>query len=180
MPLDSAEKNQIAQGGLGASQLNLVATANLSTLGAAGLGIAFLPVALGVTTLFAPGGPFGPPGFPKGPTHEQLFGPVERLRARGLEPRISQNPFIPGSTVISTFDQGPILDQLVMEATLRRFTAGQDFSPILTGREALVRGLASTATARGFREKIPEPLRGGVFRETAESPLQFIEGDFLP
>ncbi len=103
---------------------------------------------------------------------------IRLLQRRGLETRISSDPFF-GDTVISTRDQDRFLDELVLQSARRRLRAEADFSPILRAREAVVEGLASTAVERGFRSTIDPNLRGGVFRPTADSPLQFIEGDFL-
>jgi len=100
------------------------------------------------------------------------------LQRRGFDPRISSDPFF-GDTVISTRDQDPFLDEFVLQSAQRRLNVGRDFSPIRLAREAVIEGLASTAASRGFRSTIDPSLRGGVFRETAELPLQFIEGDFL-
>lgn len=181
MPLTAQEKNQIAQGALTASQVGLTASlpATPFLLGPQAFAVLpFLPIALGITTLFAPGGPLGPPGFPIGPTKEELFGPVEALARRGLKARISKSPF-DRSTVISTFDQDPILPQLVEEAAVRKFAQQQDFSELGRAREEVVNVFAETAAARGFLPNVPETLRGGVFRPTASAPIQFVEGNFL-
>ncbi len=192
MPLTPQEKNQIAQGGLSAASLTVAtptaatafATGGISTGGSAlaGLGavgfsflplLAFLPPAIGLASLF------GRQRFPKGPTQRELFDPIDRLRAQGLDPRISRDPFF-GGHVISTFDQDPFLDELVRDAAVRRVAAQTDFSDVLAFRQGVVEGLAETAFERGFSREIDPSLRGGVFRETAEAPLQFVEGDFLP
>jgi len=108
----------------------------------------------------------------------QILNQTRALQRRGLQTRISADPFF-GNTVISTVDQDPNLEQFVLQAAQRRVRQQQDFSPIFRARERVVSELASTAASRGFRSTIDPNLRGGVFRETADSPLQFIEGDFL-
>lgn len=118
------------------------------------------------------------PIVPRGPDITDILRLTRPLLRRGLQTRSTRDPFF-GSTVISTVDQAPFLDELVFSAAQRRVAATQDFSSIGRVREALVEGLAQTASDRGFRSSIDPNLRGGVFRETAESPLQFIEGDFL-
>ncbi len=108
----------------------------------------------------------------------QILRQTRPLQRRGLETRISSDPFF-GNTVISTRDQDANLEQFVLDAAMRRIRSEQDFSPIFRARERVTDVLASTAASRGFRSSIDPNLRGGVFRETAESPLKFIEGDFL-
>lgn len=172
MPLTAEEKNQIAQATVQAGVLSVSSAAGLGALGTGGIGILALPLVLGITAHFSR------VRFPKAPPLEDILNPTFALRRRGLEPRISSDPFF-GDTVISTRDQDPFLDELVFRRAERRFAAMQDFSSIGRVREALIEGLAQTAADRGFRSSIDPNLRGGVFRETADSPLQFIEGDFL-
>lgn len=181
MPLTAQEKNQIAQGTLSATQVALTAQlpATPFLFGPQAFAVLpFIPLALGITSLFAPGGPLGPPGFPIGPTKEELFGPVDALALRGLKARISKSPF-DRSTVISTFDQDPILPQLVEEAAVRRFASQQDFSELQRARDEVIDVFAETAEARGFLPNVPAGLRGGVFRPSADAPIQFVEGDFV-
>jgi len=187
MPLTPEEKNQIAQGGLSAASLSVstpsIATAfvtggastggsALAGLGAVGVtflpALAFLPPALGLAALF------GRQRFPKGPTGPQIFDPIDRLRARGLDPRISRDPFF-GDLVISTRDQDPFLDELVSNAAVNRIVAQTDFSDVLAFRQGVVEGLAETAQERGFSREIDPTFRGGVFRQTADAPLQLVE-----
>jgi len=130
--------------------------------------LAFLPPALGLASLF------GRQRFPKGPTGREIFDPIDRLRAQGLDPRISRDPFF-GDLVISTRDQDPFLDELVRNSAVRRVAAQTDFSDILAFREGVVEGLAETAVERGFSREVDPSFRGGVFRETADSPLQLVE-----
>ncbi len=115
---------------------------------------------------------------PRGPGPIAILKQTGALQRRGLQTVISGDPFF-GTTVISTIDQASRLDEFVLQAARRRITAEQDFSPIFRARQAVVEGLRETAVERGFARTIDPNLRGGVFRETAESPLQFIEGDFL-
>jgi len=115
---------------------------------------------------------------PRGPGPSAILEQTRALQRRGLQTVISGDPFF-GTTVISTIEQAPRLDEFVLQAAQRRIRAGQDFSPILRARQAVIEGLRETAVQRGFARTIDPNLRGGVFRETAESPLQFIKGDFL-
>lgn len=115
---------------------------------------------------------------PRSPGPIAILNQTRALQRRGLQTRISADPFFL-STVISTVDQDERLAEFVLNAAKRRIRAEQDFSPLLRLREGVVAGLASTAAERGFRSTIDPNLRGGVFRETADSPLQFMEGDFL-
>lgn len=189
MPLTPQEKNQIAQGTLAIGQAALTpslataittsvvtgaATGGSFLLGASAALISFLPAlglalpAIGLLNLF------GPKPFPQGPTGKEIFGPVDRLKARGLSPRLSRDPFF-GDLVISTRDQDPFLDELVRNAAVRRVAAQQDFSDVLAFRQGVVEGLAETAFERGFSREIDPAFRGGVFRETADAPLQLVE-----
>ncbi len=171
MPLTAQDKNAIAQGGVQAGVLSVSSAAGLGALGTGGIGILALPLVLGITAHFSR------VRFPR-------IDPLAALRAarplqrRGLQTRISADPFF-GDTVVSTVDQDPHLDELVFRRAERRFAATQDFSPIARQRQAVIEGLRETAVERGFRSSIDPSLRGGVFRETADSPLQFIEGEFL-
>lgn len=191
MALSGEDKNLIAQAGLGAGQTTVAAvlpTAVEAFLGGAvatgaggsslaGLGglafsflplLAFLPPAIGLASLF------GRQRFPKGPTGREIFDPVDALRARGLDPRLSRDPFF-GDLVISTLDQDPFLDELVRNAAVRRVAARDDFSDLLALRQGVIEGLAETAQERGFARTIDPSFRGGVFRETADAPLQVVE-----
>ncbi len=190
MPLTPEEKNQIAQGGLTAGSTAVASATTLTaaeafiagsvategsllgglgTLGAAFLPVlAFLPPAIGLAALL------GRQRFPKGPTGREIFDPIDRLRAQGLDPRISRDPFF-GDLVISTRDQDPFLDELVRNSAVRRVAAQTDFSDILAFREGVVEGLAESAFERGFSREIDPEFRGGVFRETADAPLQLVE-----
>lgn len=56
---------------------------------------------------------------------------IQRLRARGLDARVSSDPFT-GNILISTADQEPILEQLAFEAAVRAATQpSQAFSEAL-------------------------------------------------
>ncbi len=174
MPLTAEEKNQIAQGSaLTASVAISATTTGLlgGALGTGGLGIIFAPLILGLQQEF-------------GRVHAPAIDPISilnvtrSLRRRGLEPRISQDPFF-GDTIISARDQDFFLPEIIRGLAERRIRAQTDFSSIFRQREAVGAELARTAEARGFRTSIDPDLRGGVFRATAESPLEFIEGDFL-
>lgn len=168
MPLTAQEKNAIAQGGVGLAGAALVAS---GTVVAGGPLILLAPLALGLAAQFLrPRFPALKPG--------ALLGPIQGLLRRGLEPVISRDPF-GTSLVVSTADQAANLRGLLLNRALRREAAKQDTSGIFRERESLIEGLAETAAQRGFLSAIPEELRGGVFRPTAESPLQFVEGEFL-
>ncbi len=196
MPLTGAEKTQILQGAQGASLLlQSVALApkvlapvvvggvptgvSVGGLGALSLpALAFLPPIIGLTALL------GRQRFPVGGTEAELFGPIRELERTGRRGRISSNPFT-GRPVISAFDQDSFLFSL-----LERRAQTEAIAPLLPAfsaslladREAVISGLAETAEERGFARSLadlPEGLRGGVFRPTAESPLEFVEGDFL-
>ncbi len=91
---------------------------------------------------------------------------------------ISSDPFF-GDVVISTPDQADHLTELVRESAIRRVLAEQDTSRLFLERRAFMERQAATAQERGFATAIDPNLRGGLLRATAESPLQFIEGDFL-
>jgi len=186
MPLTPEEKNQIAQGATLGAQAALTplivgaatgsaaaagggALASLGALGAVAIPLASLALpAFGLLQLF------GRQRFPKGPTGPEIFDPIDRLRARGLDPRISRDPFF-GDLVISTRDQDPFLDELVRDSAVRRVAAQTDFSDVLAFRQGVVEGLAETAQERGFARDIDPEFRGGVFRETADAPLQLVE-----
>ncbi len=189
MPLTGAEKTQIAQGvsllaqpavlgpkvlatGVAASGVPFTAT-TVSTLGPLSLpALAFLPPLLGLTALF------GRVRFPVGGTEEELFGPLRDLERTGRRGRISSNPFT-GRPVISAFDQDPHLFSL-----LQRRARQEQIAPllpafsasVLADRDAVITGLAESAVERGFAQSVEDlrDVRGGVFRRTAESPLEFV------
>ncbi len=172
-PLTAQEKNTIVQGSTSAAGLTIGAQAGLGSLGTAGLGLVFLPLILGLQQQF------NRVSFPKLPGFGEILDPVFALRARGLDPRISSSPFT-GNVVISTADQARFLPGLIRGVEERRAAEEIDFSPLFGLREQVIEGLAETAVERGFLAEIPPDLRGGVFRETAESPLQFIQTGGTP
>lgn len=176
MALTAQEKNQIAQGvdialGLRAGEFfrGSMKRSDLAT----GLSFAFGTQVGDFVDLV------NRPRAPKSPPLGLTLGAVLRLNKRGLEGRLSSDPFRL-ATVISTADQADVLDELVLNAALRREADRQDFSSIFDIRQGVIEGLAETAVERGFARTIDPELRGGVFRETADAPLQFVEGDFLP
>ncbi len=177
------EKQAIVQGSVATLQAGLAAP-SLSVLAPGVISVApfvlplivALPIVAGLTaTLFRQ-------RFPTGGTEEQLFGPIRELAKRGLRGRISSNPFT-GRPVISAFDQDPhlfgLLERRAQTAAVAPFLPA--FSEQLgREREALISGLEETRIARGFARSLSDlPERGGVFRRTAESPLEFVAGDFL-
>ncbi len=168
MPLSPVEKNQIAQGGIAAGSVATALLAGVGLLGSTGIGLAFVPLALGVSRLF------GRIRFPR-------LSPADIGRAAAASIRgsvISTDPFF-GDIVISHPDQARFLTELVRNAAIRRLAAEQDTSRIFLQRRALAEGLEATAEERGFAPAVDPSLRGGVFRATADDPLQFIEGNFL-
>ncbi len=172
MPLTAQEKNQIAQVSTTVVAAEIGALAGFGALGTGGIGILFLPLLLGLQA------EFNRVHAPIGPGPIAILNQTRALQRRGLQTRISPDPFF-GNTVISTKDQDANLFTFIRQAAERRVRSEFDFSPLAIARERLNEELARTAEARGFRTSIDPNLRGGVFRETAESPLQFIEGDFL-
>ncbi len=158
MPLTAEEKNQIAQG------LQIVASTVPFPLN-----FILLPLVQGLTADLTR------IRFPR-------LSPGDIGRAAGAAREgavISSDPFF-GDVVISTPDQAEHLTELVRNAAIRRIAAEQDTSRLFLARRAVIEGLAETSQERGFAPAVDPSLRGGVFRATAESPLQFIEGDFLP
>ncbi len=190
MPLTGAEKTQLLQGAQGTSALlqsvalapkvlaPVVVGGVPSGVSVAGLGalslpaLAFLPPIIGLTALL------GRQRFPVGGTEEELFGPLRDLERTGRRGRISSNPFA-GRPVISAFDQDPHLFSLLERRARREQIAPllPEFSrEVFEDRQALITGLEQTAVERGFAGSLAEieDLRGGVFRRTAESPLEFV------
>jgi hypothetical protein len=99
---------------------------------------------------------------------------ADKLRRRGLEPRISTDPFT-GNVAVSTLDQAPILEQLLFESAVRSVPP-PDPAPLRAAREALITGLRESAVERGFFSStaaIPPGLSGQFIRPTADSPLVF-------
>lgn len=171
MPLTAEEKNAIVSTSTTVAATQIGAAAGLGALGTGGIGLLFLPLIVGLNQ------EFNKVSFPK-TDPIKILNITRRLQRRGLETRISADPFF-GDTIISTRDQDANLETFIFQAAQRRIRSELDFSPLAEAREHLVRVFARTATSRGFRTSIDPALRGGVFRETAESPLQFIEGQFI-
>jgi len=168
MALSPEEKNLIAQGGTAAAQIAIIQTAGLGLLGGGVLGIAFLPLVLGLQAQF------NRVRFPRLTIRE--FGTAAEAARQGF--RISSDPFF-GDVVISQPDQAGFLTELVRNSAITRIAAEQDTSRLFLQRRAVIEGLEASAEERGFATAIDPNLRGGVFRPTAGAPLQFIEGDFL-
>ncbi len=165
MPLTAGEKNLIASGGQLVVQTAIVEEAGLGLLGGGLLGIAFLPLSLGLAAQF------NRVRFPR-------LSPGNIGLAAASGSLISSDPFF-GDVVISQPDQADFLTQLVRSSAMRRVAAEQDTSRLFLQRRALIEGLAESAEERGFAPAVDPSLRGGVFRPSADAPLQFIEGDFL-
>jgi len=170
MPLTAQEKNQIAQGTTAATQLAIVEGLGLGLGGASFVGIAFLPLIAGLTLAFT-----DRPRFPRVSPGDL----ARAARSAGEGFSVSTDPFF-GDIVLSNPDQIDHLTELVRNSALRRIAAEQDTSRLFLERRAVIEGLAESAPERGFATTIDPSLRGGVFRPTADAPLQFIEGDFLP
>ncbi len=169
MPLTAAEKNQIAQGTTAAAQVAIIEGLGLGVTGSVPVAVAFLPLVLGLSAQF------NRVRFPR-------LSPADIGRAAIASRQgsvISSDPFF-GDVVISQRDQVDHLTELVRNSAIRRIAAEQDTSRLFLARRAIIQGLEETAEERGFATAIDPSLRGGVFRATAEAPLQFIEGDFLP
>lgn len=170
-PLTAQERSQIVEGGgaLGsflATELSGAAITGPTFLPA----LAFLPPVLGLLASI------NRPRFPRLSPADILSTVSEsiRLRERGLEPVVSTDPFT-GNVALSTQDQANLLPQLLFEAAARDVPRpSTDQASAL--REILIEGLAETAESRGFFPTVEsvQDLRGGVFRATADSPLQFI------
>ncbi len=160
-PHTAEEKNQIAEG------LQLTA---------------LLPFPLNFLVLPAVGGLIAEltrPSFPPiqiGPAIQEL------VRLQNLPIPIqgltSTDPFF-GDLVISREDQAPFLTELLRTRAIQRISAEQDSSRQFLQRRLLIEGLEETGAERGFAAGIDPSLRGGVFRPTADAPLQFIPGDFI-
>lgn len=167
MPLTPQEKNLIASGGQIATQAAIIEGLGLGLAGSSLLGIAFLPLALGLAAQFSR------VRFPR-----LAPGDIGRAAAAARQGSvISSDPFF-GDVVISQPDQTEFLTELVRNSAIRRVVAEQDTSRLFLQRRALIEGLAESAPERGFATAVDPSLRGGVFRPTADAPLQFVEGDF--
>ncbi len=168
MALTAEEKNLIASGGQVALQATIVEAAGLGLLGAGVLGIAFLPLALGLAAQF------NRVRFP-----QISPGDIGRAAAAARQGSvISSDPFF-GDVVISQPDQAEFLTELVRNSAILRVAAEEDSSRLFLQRRAVIEGLEASAEERGFATAIDPSRRGGVFRASADAPLQFIEGDFL-
>jgi len=168
MALTAAEKNQIATSATTASQLAIVEGFGLGLGGASFIGLAFLPLVLGLAAQF------NRARFPK-----LSIGDIGSAAAAARQGSlISADPFF-GDVVISQPDQTEFLTELVRNAAIRRVAADQDSSRLFLQRRAVIEGLEESAEERGFARAVDPSLRGGVFRANPEAPLQFIEGDFL-
>ncbi len=169
MPLSAQEKNLISTGGQFALQAGIVEGAGLGLLGGSILGLAFLPLALGLASQL------NRVRFPR-------LSPSDIGRAAfagGQGSVISSDPFF-GDVVISNRDQVDNLTELVRNSAIRRVAAEQDTSRLFLERRGVIEGLAESAPDRGFATAIDPNLRGGVFRPSADAPLEFREGrDFL-
>ena len=169
MPLTGEEKTQIAQGTSLVTQAVIAEAALLGSGGTALLALPFLPLIAGLTAYF------NRVRFPRISTGD--IARTAEFAATGSV--ISQDPFF-GDVVVSQPDQAPFLAELIRESALRRVRADQDTSRLFLERRAFIEASEETAQERGFATAIDPNLRGGVFRPAVDSPLQFIEGNFLP
>ena len=167
MPLSAEDKNLIAQGGTAAAQLGIAEAAGLTLTGASLIALPFLPLILGLSAAF------NRVRFPR--LSPEDIGQTARAAGEGFV--ISSDPFF-GDVVLSQPDQAQFLTELVRNAAIRRVAAEHDTSRLFLQRRALIEGLAESAEERGFARAVDPSLRGGIFRPSADAPLQFIEGDF--
>ncbi len=188
MPLTPQEKNAIATTALplaasliptasAPSTAVLASTVPTSTILASGaltslaVLLPLIPIVAGLTASITR------PRFPQLKPGDigKVINEARLLRKRGLEPVVSTDPFT-GNVALSTQDQAALLPQLLFEAATRNQPQpSTDLASSL--RQELVDVLASTAVERGFFPTVAsvENLRGGVFRATPTSPIQFIQ-----
>lgn len=169
MALTGAEKNSIAQGVISFQAAAVPEVAGLGLAGAGFIGLAFLPLALGLQQQFSR------VRFPK-LNLGSVLQEKRNIEARGLQARVSPDPFF-GDVIVSARDQDFFLGEIIRNRALRRVAASLSTRPIFEAREALIKGLADTAVERGFFENIsdiPQGLRGFATRETADSPIRFV------
>ncbi len=168
MPLTAQEKNLIASGGQIALQTTIIEAAGLGLAGGGLLGLAFLPLTLGLAAQF------NRIRFPQVSPGD--IGRAARATTEGS--LISSDPFF-GDVVISQPDQAEFLTELVRNSAIRRIAAEQDTSRLFLQRRAVIEGLAESAQERGFASTIDPEFRGVVVRPAADAPLQVIEREFL-
>jgi len=170
MPLTAQEKNALASGGQLFAQAAIVKALSLGLGGAGLLGLAFLPLSLGLAAQF------GRVRFPR-----LSPGDIGRAAAAARQGSvISSDPFF-GDVVISQPDQAEFLTELVRNSAIRRVTAEQDTSREFLIRRGVIEGLAESAQARGFPATTAEieDLRVGVFRPAADAPLEIRQRNFM-
>ncbi len=168
MPLTGQEKTQLAQLSSVTAQLAIAEAAGLVAGPAALIALPFIPLILGLTAAF------NRVRFPQISTLD-----IQRAaRAAATGSVISKDPFF-GDVVISQPDQTDFLTELVRNSAIRRVRAEQDTARLFLERRTVIERLEETGTDRGFASAVDPNLRGGVFRQSADAPLQFIEGDFL-
>ncbi len=175
MPLSATEKNLLAPPGVvdfitNISTADVVQAINfVPSVLPFPFNVFTIPLTQGLTTLLTPR-----VRFPR-----LSPGDIGRAAASASEGSvISQDPFF-GDVVISQPDQAGHLTELVRNAAIRRVAAEQDTSRLFLFRREFMERLAASAQERGFPAAIDPNLRGGLIRPTADSPLQFIEGNFL-
>lgn len=102
---------------------------------------------------------------------------AERLRKQGLQPQLVNDPFT-GALAIGTADQD--IELLLRERAVREASrpAPGETNVLSQLRGALIDASKETAVERGFFPSlaaVPDTTgrRCGVFRETADSPIQF-------
>ncbi len=163
MPLSAEDKNLIAQGGTVASQLAIVEAAGLGLAGASLIALPFIPLILGLQAAF------NRVRFPRLSPGD--IGRTARAAGEGFV--VSSDPFF-GDVVLSRPDQGPHLAELIRNSAIRRVAAELNSERLFLDRRLIIQGLAESAEERGFATTIDPNLRGGVFRPSADEPLQFI------
>lgn len=179
MPLTAAEKNQLMSSGIQAGIASLSAQAGLTALGTSALGIAALPLLLGLQQQL------NRVRFPqiKLGQLQEVIDIGGELARRGLEPVVSRDPFSFDVLVGTAGQDLPLLAQEAFERRIGQEIGALEAPRILAEREALIEGLRETAVERGFFETtadIPADLRGGVFRPTPSAPLQFVQTGGAP
>lgn len=169
MALTGEQKTQIANGVIAFETAAIAEVAGAGLGGTGFIGIAALPLILGLQQ------EFNRVRFPQINIGRPLT-VAREIRSRGLTPRISLDPFF-GDVIVSARDQDFFLEEIIRTRALRRVAASLDTRPLFEAREQLSNLLADTAVERGFfatTADIPAGLRGGVVRDTADSPLRFV------
>ena len=171
MPTRGQTIIQALQTGLPPTKAATVAGLGIGAVGSTVIGLALAPVVAGLAADLTR------VRFPRLPPVSSILGQTRALRRRGLQPVISSGP-LTGNVVISTQDQARFLPELVQNAEVRQLLA-----PFIPKFSDELRAIRDTRIEEGRRRgrglSFSSSLRGGVTRETADSPLTFVEGNFL-